>query len=289
MGMRALERWRAIERESGEQFILRTGAVSVGDFAEHQVPLLRATGIEAQLLSADDASRRFGARLPGDRPLLFQEEAGVIRADRALAALLGLARKAGAELCAQEVVKSIQQRSDDVVVETERRRWRAAATIVSAGPWSVALLANAGIRLPLTISRQAVAYFHLAEPGARPVALIDYEGPEPYALWDPARGLKAAFHARGPLARPDDPTAGDPAMAEQLRAWVEQHLPGMTKGLTAVESCLYTNSPDEQFIFERNGGIIAGAVCNGQGFSLAPETGRRLVELALEPAGVAPR
>ncbi len=289
MGRRALEDWRAIEREAGERFILATGTVSVGDFATDQLPRLRAAGIAAERLSADALWRRFGARLPDDRPLVFQADAGVIRADRALAALLRLAQKAGAELCAKEAVESIRPGGDVVVVETDRRRWRAAATIVSAGPWSPELLSRARITLPLAVSRQSVAYFNLTEPGARPVALIDYEGSQPYALWDPARGLKVAFHARGPLAAPDDSTAGDLAMAEQLRAWVERVLPGITTGRAVVESCLYTNTPDEQFIFERRGRVVAGAVCNGHGFSLAPETGRRLAELALESAEVAAR
>jgi sarcosine oxidase len=120
--------------------------------------------------------------------------------------------------------------------------------------------------------------------------VIDYEGDEPYALWDPARGLKSALHARGPLADPDEAAPpADPERVDRLRAWVEAAFPQLTARLTDTETCLYTNTPDERFALERRGHIIVAAACNGQGFGLAPESGRRLAALALEPAEVSVR
>jgi sarcosine oxidase len=43
---------------------------------------------------------------------------------------------------------------------------------------------------------------------------------------------------------------------------------------------MYTNTPDERFILERRGRVVAGSACNGQGFQFAPETGERLARLA---------
>ncbi len=290
MGLKAHERWREVESEGAERFILRTGALSVGGFAEHQLPLLREAGVAASLISKDEARRRFGARFAADRPVLYQGDAGVIRADRALAALLARARDAGVQLFADEAVRSIDPGEDDVVVETDHHRWRAQATIVCAGPWAADLLSTAGLDLPITVTCQSVLQLELADPGLEPVAVIDYDGQEPYALRDPARGLKAAFHARGPQVHPDRSELGpDADAAEQLTAWVDRVLPGVTKGPPGVETCLYANTPDERFILERHGRVVVAAACNGQGFQLAPETGRRLAELAVEPVGLAPR
>ena len=52
--------------------------------------------------------------------------------------------------------------------------------------------------------------------------------------------------------------------------------------MSAAETCLYTNTPDERFVLERRGRIVVAAACNGQGFQLAPESGRRVAALALD-------
>jgi sarcosine oxidase len=290
MGLRALERWREIEADAGEQLLWPTGALSVGRFAEHELPLLRAAGVETELLSAAEAWRRCGVRVDEDRPLVYQRDAGVIRATRALGALLRLAREAGVELCGEEPVESIAQADAWVEAVTGRRRWRSSAAIVAAGPWSGGLLAEAGVERPLSVTRQSTAYFALAEPPVRPPALIDYEGDEPYALWDPERGLKAALHARGPLVDADGPAPEvDQDAVNRLAEWVGERFGDLTTGLSGVESCLYTNTPGDRFILERAGRVVVAAACNGQGFQLAPETGERLASLALEPAGLPAR
>jgi sarcosine oxidase len=289
--LRALERWQEIERQSGERLLWRTGALTYGEFADRELPALRAGGVAVELLSADPAASRFGVRLAGGRPLIYQPDAGVLRADRARTALLGLARAAGAELHLGERVLSLTERDDAIVVETDRRRWNCSATVVAAGPWSGALLADAGIELPVNVSLQSVAYFELAERSARPVALIEFEGDEPFACWDPERGLKAAFHARGPSIDPEcDPRDPDPTAIDRVSDWVRDRYGDLVGAEPSrVETCMYTNAPGERFVIERRGRIVIGSACNGQGFQFAPQTGERLAELALEThaAGVA--
>lgn len=285
MGLRALERWREIEAGSGESLLCQTGALSHGAFAERGLPALREAGVEAELLSAAEAMRRFGVSIADDDPLLYQPDAGVIRADRARAVILRMAREAGAELHGGERVESLAETDEFAEVRTDRGLWRCRSVIVAAGPWNGALLAQASIDLPLTPSSQSVAYFSLAEPSARPIVLMDFEGDEPYACWDPRHGLKAALHARGPVVDPQDtrPEVDQDAI-ERVTDWVRARYPGAAGDLVNTETCLYTNTPDEQFILERRGRIVVASACNGQGFQFAPETGERLARLALESA-----
>jgi sarcosine oxidase len=290
MGLRAVARWREVEARVGEQLLWPTGVVSAGGFAERQLPLLRAAGVEAEVLDAADGWHRFGIRVGARGALVHQPDAGVIRADRARSALLSLAREAGVDLRAGHAADSLETDGDHVLVRTGRLGWHARAAIVAAGPWSGPLLAGAGIEVPLAVTRQTVAYFELADGASPPRALIDYDGDEPYALRDPARGLKAALHRRGPLTDPDERVhAADPAAVERLAAWVEESFPQLTAGLTGTETCLYTNTLDERLALERHGHIVVAAACNGQGFQLAPETGQRLAALALDPAEVGAR
>jgi sarcosine oxidase len=286
MGLRALKGWRAIELQGGEQLLWPTGALTVGKFALRQLPSLREAGVEATLLASDQVGERFDIRIRDDRPLLYQPDAGVIGADRAIAALLRLAREAGGELHTEEV-SAIAEHDEWLEVETNRGRWRCSAAIVAAGPWTGQLLARAGIELPLSVSCQSVAYFGLRDPSARPTAIIEFDADEPFALWDPEHGLKAALHARGPLVDPDEPALGpDKNAIERIAEWVGERLPAVTTGMSGTETCLYTNTPDERFIVERHGRVVVASACNGQGFQFAPETGERAAQLALAPAGV---
>ena len=65
LALRALARWREIESESGERLLWTTGALTQGEFAEREMSALRAAGVEAEFLTAEDAARRFGVRAPG--------------------------------------------------------------------------------------------------------------------------------------------------------------------------------------------------------------------------------
>jgi sarcosine oxidase len=290
MGLRAVERWRELESRIGERILFSTGVLSTGRFAERQLPLLRAAGVEAELLEPAEAERRFGIRGADRRALLHQPDAGVIRADRALRVLLQLARDAGAELRGGQAVDLLEAGDEQVVVQAGSVTWRPRAAIVAAGPWSGPLLAGAGVDVPLAVSSQTVTYFELGSATSAPPAVIDYDGDEPFALWDPAGGLKAALHARGRLTDPDQPPRRpSPGAVDRLAAWVDATFPRLKVRIGGAETCLYTNTPDERFVVERRGRIVVAAACNGQGFQLAPETGRRVAALALEPAEVSAR
>ncbi len=282
--LRALARWREIEAESGVRLLWPTGALTHGEFAEREISALRAAGVEAELLSAEDAARRFAVRAPQRGPLLYQPDAGIVRADGARAVLLRLARAAGAELFEGERVLSLDERGASIEVETNRRRWSCSAAIVAAGPWSGELLAKAGIERPLSVSLQSVAYFHLADRSARPVALMEFDRDQPFACWDPERGLKAAFHARGPLVDPEDGAReAERESIDRVTEWASARYPRVVAGGPSwVETCMYTNAPGERFVIERRGRIIAGSACNGQGFQFAPDTGERLARHAVE-------
>lgn len=279
MGLRALASWRELERVSGQSLLRPTGALTMGAFAEHELSALREAGVEAELLSASQVLDRFAIAVAEDRPVVHQPDAGVIHADRARSVLLGLAEAAGAQLFERESVRTLDEQAGCVIVDTARHRWRCGCAIVAAGPWSRELLAQAGIDLPFEVSGQSVLYLSIRNRHNPPVAVMDFDGDEPFACWDPAHGLKAALHGRGPTSSPARPSVDERAI-ERVSAWARQRFEDRDPKPVAVEPCLYTNTPDERFILERHGRIVVGSACNGQGFQFAPETGERLARLA---------
>lgn len=281
MGVRALSRWRELEQSAGERLLLPTGALTTGDFAEHELSALRAAGVEAELLSAGRTKDCFGVSVPSDLPVLHQPDAGVILADRARGLLLDAARAAGARLVEREHVRTVVDEGESLTVETDRSRWRCAVAIVTAGPWTGELLAGMDIELPLEVSCQSVAYLTTRDRDNPSVAVMDFEGDEPFACWDPEHGLKAALHARGPrVTSPGGRLTVDEEAVDTVVAWAKERYPGRNLVRATAEPCLYTSTPDEQFILERRGLVVVGSACNGQGFQFAPETGERLAQLA---------
>ena len=49
-----------------------------------------------------------------------------------------------------------------------------------------------------------------------------------------------------------------------------------------VETCVYENTPDRDFVIDRRGRIVVGTGFSGHGFKFAPLAGRLLADLALD-------
>jgi sarcosine oxidase len=145
------------------------------------------------------------------------------------------------------------------------------------------------------VKRQHVGYFAWpgepedARPGRFPV-WVYLGAPEDgvwYGLPEFGRpGIKAAFHATGGGGDdPDDRHAPDPRELERVRAFLAHHLATPPGALLHAETCLYTNTADEQFVVGALPGhprVIVGSACSGHGFKFGPLMGRILAGLAID-------
>jgi glycine/D-amino acid oxidase-like deaminating enzyme len=102
-----------------------------------------------------------------------------------------------------------------------------------------------------------------------------------------ARGVKAAEHSGGRVV--DDPLVVDRSIdaneQQRLIQFLSAHLPGVTNKVTDHVVCLYTMSPDENFIVDRHpahANVVFAAGLSGHGFKFVPVLGRALAELALD-------
>jgi sarcosine oxidase len=102
-------------------------------------------------------------------------------------------------------------------------------------------------------------------------------------------GMKLAKHHHGD--EPVDPenfqrevSAADEAM---IRSAIAAHIPAADGKLLSAQTCLYTNTPDGDFVIDRLPGypqIIIASPCSGHGFKFAPVLGEILADLALKGA-----
>src|SRR6185312_7719555 len=72
---------------------------------------------------------------------------------------------------------------------------------------------------------------------------------------------------------------------ERIRAWMRTRMPAANGPLANARVCLYTNTPDEQFVIDRHPaapGVAFASACSGHGFKFAPVIGEILADLAVD-------
>ena len=264
----SLAGWRELERESGEELLVLNGLLELyREGVQSSQEALEACGATYDLLTRDETEERFGVVPDREAQVLFQPDAGVVHADRALSAFArGLRIETGRR------VESLDELAEPVVV-------------VAAGPWARRLLEPAGIELPVVETRETVAYFHLEGPVPSVVAEVVTRGHGFYSLFDPVYGLKVGSHMRGRPADPDEAVGPDPALVTEIAAWTRERFPAADPEPVHAESCFYTTTDDERFVLERHGRIVVGSACSGHGFKFGPATGKRLATLAAAALG----
>lgn len=257
--------WHVLERESGRTLLELHGLIEVASAREITSGSgLAAEGIEHSFLSVAEAAAR-GVVVPAGWAVLLEPTGGIARSDLALRAFLRAAATRGARVETGTRIDDLDALDADVVV-------------VTAGPWLSRFFPD----LPLRVTRETVAYFrHDGPPLPSVVELDDRRAHALFALHHPEDGMKAGAHHAGVAADPDEPGEPDPAVVERVAAWLRERLPAVDPEPVAVETCLYTTTPDERFLFERRGRLVIGSACSGHGFKFAPAVGARLAELAL--------
>jgi sarcosine oxidase len=290
--------WRDLAAKTGLPLLHITGIVEVGapdsELVAGTLRSSRLHGLAHEVLDAAGLMRRFPAfGVPAGYVGVFQPEGGFLRAEQAIHAQLALARDAGAQLRLGEDVIAIEPRGGGVRVVTPNGAIDAGCAIVAAGPWVKSVLP--GLPAPIRVTRQVLGWFEpldraLFVAGRFPVFLLQNADGIFYGFPDDGEsGVKVARHHHADESvDPDrcsrDVTAADEAM---IRAVLAAHLPAADGRRLAAVTCLYTMTPDGDFIIDRLPGheaIIVASPCSGHGFKFAPVIGEILADLAL--AGV---
>jgi sarcosine oxidase len=284
------EDWPRLERDGGRTLVHRRDACFFGTRGGLYAAYAEAMSQfpeDVSVLTPDEASRRFPQlRFDGMAGALHDRTAGIISAQDTLAALVAECRKHGVDIHEETTVTGIDPRPEGVVVRGSGETWTADRVVVAAGAWTARLVPELAPRL--TVVRQNVGYFRLAEAGpAFPVWCFLGSRANDFYYGFPAENgvMKAARHLTS--EHPDDPDETAFPSSDALRdleSFLERCFTGAPGGLVRAETCLYTNTPTEDFVIDahpRDPRIVVGAGFSGHGFKFGPLTGRILAELAL--------
>ncbi len=292
----AYEAWAGLEDDSGEKVILRTGGLDLAP-ADATIGLddyrssMTASGVAYEELDASEVMSRWPQwRLDDDVTALYQEQSGIAMASRANAAHRRMAVEHGAELVATNEVISVVEGADGVIVETAEGTYEADHLLVAAGAWTNRVTGHLGVTFPLEVTQEQVVYLDPADPDAfaplRFPIWIWMDEPSFYGFpvfGEPA--VKVAWDrcelVTTPETREFEPRAD---VTEALRNFVARHLPQADQGVHLAKTCLYTLTPDRDFILDRLPGSerVTVAVGAGHAFKFASVLGSILVDLALD-------
>jgi sarcosine oxidase len=281
--------WRALEVRTGAELLERGGMLRLGADIEPEIAALRAVGVEARVVGADEAAARFPALAPEAGPLLFDPDAGAVRA---AAAVRALAARVGDGLVRARVT-AIEPDVGAVRVVTTAGTIACARCVVCAGAGTERLVAPLGIALD---RERRVAFrltFRMPAPPAGPAPVWSDrserfgaraygapEGPDRYAV-----GLIATT---APLTSADaealpGSAAEVGASRRRLIAYVRAAMPGLDPD--PVDAVLRVITPlrgpdEDRFGLWRRDGVLAFAGHNL--FKHAPRLGEMLAEAALD-------
>jgi sarcosine oxidase len=201
-----------------------------------------------------------------------------------------VAARHGATIQRPEAVTGWQTDGAGVAVSTTHGTYRADRLILAAGPWSDELLT--GLGLPLQVVRIVNVYFTPARPdlwtserGAPDFSLGVQEGSFYGMPSIEGIGLKIGRHDNGEptTARTIRRDVDDTEIA-YLRAVLDRYMPGASGTVAQVITCMYTMTPDEQYIIEPHAEypqVVYACGCSGTGYKFSGVIGEMLADLAL--------
>jgi sarcosine oxidase len=216
---------------------------------------------------------------------VLDEQAGWLAPERSVETHLRLAERHGAALRFAEPVERWEREADGVRVTTARDSFRARSLVITAGAWLSRLLPR--FAQHLWVERNVLFWFEPKSEreafAALPVYIVQDADRNYYGFpYDPAYGLKVAGLHFGDRVDPDtvdrEPSARD---EERVRAWLRRRMPLANGERRRAQVCMYTNSPDGQFIIDREGPVTYASACSGHGFKFASAVGEILADLTI--------
>lgn len=292
---RAHELWQKTGDEAGLKLLHVTGSLDLAPAGAGQVESSLQScldhGLEHEQLDAKELARRFpGFTLPSGHIGLWQPGGGFVASEKAIFAHVGLAQSRGAEIRTNEPMLDWSPTADGgVTVRTARGTYSAGRLVITSGGW----IADAVPSLARTVTtvRQAIGWFTTRKPelyreGVFPVFILTVEEGNFYGfpLYEhPGFKLGGPHFGREPMDPRDDDRTPSPRQVELIRACLARYLPDAAGEPLTLKGCLYSVTPDEDFIIDSVPGVpqaVFASCCSGHGFKFASAIGEILADLS---------
>lgn len=236
--------------------------------------VLISEGIPVDRLEPAQAARLFPSLGCDDLAwVLFESEAGVLRADRAVKALVTRGREAGVRvITGRATPEGDHVRIGDQALEADRIIW-------ACGPW---LGKHFPGLAPVRATRQEVVFFEAGPAWSSPPApgWVDYDASF-YGHGDlGGLGVKIASDAEGPAMDPDDASPSARSSEAYVREYLARRFPGLGDApIHHTRPCPYELTADTHFVaapHPEHPDIWLMGGGSGHGFKHAPALAERM-------------
>ena len=291
--------WEELETEARESLFVKTGILYLGPSEHPEMVGVRNSlvqnKVDFEILNAQEIQARypvFRRNKEKHEEAIFQAEGGFLRASNVVAANVRLAREYGAEIRENVKVTGIRQVKDikdkvEVALETHTDSFD--RVIVTTGAWMETLFPNTILpSLSLSVTRQTLAYFASTQEAQKdfeqiPVWIDAASHWYGFPTEGTIPGIKVAHHV-GLLATDADNIAPlTETDIEVIRQAAHARFLGLTDTCTYAKTCLYTNTPDENFLYllpRDMPGVLGISACSGHGFKFTVLNGKLAADWA---------
>jgi sarcosine oxidase len=296
--------WRELEAETGQDLLTQCGGLILesaggGPAGHHRHEFLASTiacanryGIKHELIDAAALARRFPQfGLDGNESAYYEPTAGFVRPERCVAAQLAVAGRLGADIRRDERVLAVEPFAGGVRVRTDRGVVEAGTVVIAVGAWVRDFVAAEQLQL-FSVYRQVLSWFELRPdavdhtPGAMPVfiwGLRDGNAFYGFPAIDGTREIKVADEQLDTATNADEASLEvDPGEPRKLHeSVISKRLPGVSSLCLRAVRCLYTVTPDANFIIDDHPdlpGVLLVSPCSGHGFKHSAGVGEAIAQ-----------
>jgi sarcosine oxidase len=289
----AAELWRKLERDSKKRLFFSTGSIDAGlpdsklfsgslrSCLEHR--------LHHRVLTSKEVATEFpGYRLPEGFLSVYQPDGGVLLSEKCIRAYVDGAVRRGADIRTNERVLSWEKNGARLVVKSNISEYETERLVVCAGPWLPKLIL--GLTNVVRIERQVMAWFRPLEeklffPDVFPPCNLEIEGAHLYAIPTFSKlGFKCGVsHHLREIIDPDVTSRSCTPDDERLiRRSCERVFPQGLGEAVALKTCIYSNTPDSNFLLDfvsNNTSVIVAGGFSGHGFKFASIVGAIIGDL----------
>jgi sarcosine oxidase len=301
---RAYQNWKSLEEETGTQVYYKTGLLYFGKRDDVVMQGVRESAskysINVNDLTAQQLTDQFPQfNIPTRYDRLIEPDAGFITPERAILLYTQRAIQFGADIHTKEKLIEWNKIGESITVKTNKQTYRCSKLIITAGAWASKVIPK--LASPLKVTRQLVTWvkpkkWKSFELGAFPCWTIADDTQSgiyygfpilPVEKFGGPIGLKLGHHAHGMVSDPDQVNRSVSRDEEaNLIAALHKFIPDGYESTHVMKTCLYTNTPDENFILDHLPGydktVVIATGFSGHGFKFVSVVGEIMADLAMK-------
>ncbi len=306
---RAYQNWKTLETESGIQVYFKTGLLYFGEssnsFLKGVLTSSEKYNIQVNSLSKSVVTKKYPQfNIPNDFKCLEEPDAGFVTPERCILLFTEQAVQLGAVIRTKEKVSEWKRENGLIKVKTNKGTFTSKKLVITAGPWTIKMIP--GYASKLKVTRQMVAWM---KPKKWDLFTMDnfpcwdiedgdysyYGFPIlPVGKFGAPLGLKLAMHyPGGDISDPDTVNRIPNEQDEKvLINALNKFIPEGYSETLVMKTCMYTNSPDENFILDYLDGydkdVAIATGFSGHGFKFASVIGEIMADLAMKGSTALP-